>query len=149
MVRTTRKPTKNSWSEPRERLRAKVSRGQNHERGDPRALEVSRNGRTSASTSCQAPMLIKMESLRASHALRRARPGAQRRRLTSSEEILRRQALLILSLLPTSERDHRAGERHHRERDHRVGERDHGREAFNGVGSRLRKKSSEDKPSSS
>ena len=94
-------------------------------------------------------MLIKMETLRASHALRRARPGAQRRRLTSSEEILRRQALLILSVLPTSERDHRAGERHHRERDHRVGERDHGREALNVVGSRPRKKSSEDKPSSS
>ena len=73
-----------------------------------------------------AKVLIKMETLRASHALRRARPGAQRRRLTSSEEILRRQALLILSLLPTSERDHRAGERHHRERDHRIGERDHG-----------------------
>ena len=90
-----------------------------------------------------------METLRASHALRRARPGAQRRRLTSSEEILRRQALLILSVLPTSERDHRAGERHHRERDHRVGERDHGREALNVVGSRPRKKSSEDKPSSS
>ena len=50
----------------------------------------------------------------------------QRRRLTSSEEILRRQALLILSVLPTSERDHRAGERHHRERDHRISERDHG-----------------------
>ena len=98
----------------------------NHERGDPRALEVSRNGRKSASKSCQAPMLIKMETLRASHALRRARPGAQRRRLTSSEEILRRQALLILSVLPTSERDHRAGKRHHRERDHRIGERDHG-----------------------
>ena len=84
-----------------------------------------------------AKVLIKMETLRASHALRRARPGAQRRRLTSSEEILRRQALLILSLLPTSERDHRAGER------------DHGREALNVVGSGPRKKSSEDKPSSS
>ena len=100
-----------------------------------------------------APLMAKVQShlpgltLRQKYAPLMAK--VQRRRLTSSEEILRRQALLILSLLPTSERDHRAGKRHHRERDHRVGERDHGREALNVVGSRLRKKSSEDKPSSS
>ena len=95
-------------------------RDQNHEKAHQKLVVRTTRKTTRQSLSWSKPRE------RRSQAIRRARPGAQRRRLTSSEEILRRQALLILSVLPTSEREHRAGKRHHRERDHRIGERDHG-----------------------